>query len=62
VIGDQTGERIRSAFAQLARQQPDLSQLDHAIMAAFERLMQGQPELTDGVITVTNICTEAAIS
>jgi hypothetical protein len=62
VSGDQTGERIRSAFAQLARQRPNLSQLDHAIMTAFERLMQGRPELTDGAVTVTNICAEAGIS
>lgn len=60
--GEWTGERIRSALAQLTRQQPDLSQLDHAIMTAFERLMQGRPELTDGAVTVTNICVEAGVS
>ncbi|GAA4736884.1 hypothetical protein [Phytohabitans rumicis] len=59
---DRTGEHIRSAFAQLTREQRDLSDLDRAAMAAFERLMQGRPELTDGAITVTNICTEAGIS
>jgi hypothetical protein len=31
-------------------------------MAAFERLMLGRPELTDGRVSVTNICTEAAVS
>ena len=60
--GEWTGERIRSALAQLTRQQPDLSQLDHAIMTAFVRLMQGRPELTDGAVTVTNICAEAGVS
>lgn len=31
-------------------------------MTAFEQLIQGHAELTDGAITVTNICTEAKIS
>jgi len=31
-------------------------------MAAFERLMQGRPEVTDGTITATNICLEAGVS
>jgi hypothetical protein len=29
---------------------------------AFERLMHGLPELTDGKITVVNLCTEAGVS
>lgn len=37
-------------------------EVHHAIMTAFERLMQGRPELSDGAVTVTNICTEAGIS
>jgi methylphosphotriester-DNA--protein-cysteine methyltransferase len=62
VNGDQTSERTRTAFAQLARERPDLSDLGHSVMAAFERMMQGRPELTDGTLTVTNICIEAGIS
>jgi hypothetical protein len=31
-------------------------------MAAFERLMQSRPEVTDGTITATNICLEAGVS
>lgn len=59
---DETGERIRSAFARLTRDRPSLSELDRALMAAFERLMQGRPEVTDGTITATNICVEAGVS
>ncbi|WP_329486707.1 hypothetical protein OG618_08570 [Kitasatospora sp. NBC_01246] len=31
-------------------------------MEAFERLMHGTPEITDGAVTVVNICTEAGVS
>ncbi|MCE3031458.1 MULTISPECIES: hypothetical protein [Streptomyces] len=30
-------------------------------MEAFERLMHGLPELTDGEITIVNLCTEAGV-
>jgi len=60
--GDDTGERIRSASAQLTRDQPALSDLDRTVMGAFERLMQGRPEVTNGTITATNICLEAGVS
>lgn len=58
----QTGERIRFAFAQLTRDRSDLSDLDPSVMAAFERLTQGHPNLTDGTVNVTNLCAEAGIS
>jgi hypothetical protein len=35
---------------------------DSKIQHAFERLMLGRPEITDGTITVSNICTEAGVS
>lgn len=35
---------------------------DSKIRNAFERLMLGRPEITDGTLTVSNICTEAGVS
>ncbi|WP_405613583.1 hypothetical protein OG292_14330 [Streptomyces sp. NBC_01511] len=34
----------------------------HSLMEAFERLMHGLPEVTDGKITIVNLCTEAGVS
>ncbi|MFF0043364.1 hypothetical protein ACFYRG_45520 [Streptomyces mirabilis] len=39
-----------------------LTDIDRALTEAFERLMHGLPELTDGKITVVNLCTEAGAS
>ncbi|MFF3584313.1 tyrosine-type recombinase/integrase [Streptomyces mirabilis] len=39
-----------------------LTDIDGALTEAFERLMHGLPELTDGKITVVNLCTEAGAS
>jgi len=36
--------------------------IDEQIRAAFDRLMAGHPELSDGRLTVTNICSEAGVS
>ncbi|MER7793311.1 hypothetical protein [Streptomyces sp. NPDC097640] len=33
-----------------------------ALIEGFERLMHGLPELTDGKITIVNLCTEAGVS
>jgi septal ring factor EnvC (AmiA/AmiB activator) len=49
-------------FAQLTRAQPGLTDIDRDLMATFERLMLGRPEITDGTLTVTNICTESGVS
>jgi chromosome segregation ATPase len=35
---------------------------DRKIKQAFERLMLGRPEITDGALTISNICTEARVS
>ena len=35
---------------------------DEKIKAAFDALMAGRPQLTDGQLTVSNICREAGIS
>jgi len=53
---------VQAVFARLARDHPDLTDSDHRLMTAFERLMLGRPEITDGTTTVTNICTEAGVS
>ena len=36
--------------------------VDQAIVHAFERIMSGHPEHTDGTLTVTALCTESGIS
>jgi DNA repair exonuclease SbcCD ATPase subunit len=35
---------------------------DEKIKAAFDKLLQGRPELTDGQLTATNVCLEAGVS
>ena len=35
---------------------------DNRIQQAFDRLILGRPEITDGAITVSNICAEAGVS
>ena len=35
---------------------------NHKIKQAFERLMLSRPEITDGALTVSNICAEAGVS
>lgn len=35
---------------------------NHKIKQAFERLLLGRPEITDGAVTVSNICAEAGVS
>ena len=53
---------IQATFARLTRENPNLTELDRRIINAFERLMLGQPQLTDGQTSVTNICVEAGVS
>ncbi|MFE4337294.1 hypothetical protein ACFRQM_50815 [Streptomyces sp. NPDC056831] len=60
-MDDQTKLRIRHAFDRLA-QDGAVTDLDRSLMEAFERLMHGVPEITDGTVTVVNICTEAGVS
>ncbi|MFF7097747.1 hypothetical protein ACFY9A_35985 [Streptomyces rubradiris] len=57
-----TGPRTtQTVFARLSREH-ELSDKDRAIVRAFERLLDGRPETTDGSVTVVNIATEAGVS
>ncbi|MFG2923680.1 hypothetical protein ACGFYA_19505 [Streptomyces sp. NPDC048305] len=59
---DDTLQAVRTAFARLARENPDLTDIDHKIMRAFEQLMLGRPEITDGRTSAVNIAAEAGVS
>ncbi|WP_200263400.1 hypothetical protein [Streptomyces sp. HSG2] len=59
---DETLQTVRTAFARLARENPGLTGIDHKIMHAFEQLMLGRPEITDGRTSAVNICAEAGVS
>ncbi|MFC5828666.1 hypothetical protein [Nonomuraea insulae] len=52
---------VQAAFARLAGERA-LTDLYRQIMDGFERLMLGRPEISDGTVTVTNICVEAGVS
>lgn len=56
-----TGLRIRHAFGRL-REGGTLTEIDMALMEAFERLMHGLAEVSDGSVTVVNLCVEAGVS
>lgn len=56
------GHMTQTVFARLAREKPNLTDHDRQIMRAFEQLMDGRPEITDGTITAVNIAAEAGIS
>ncbi|WP_369223195.1 hypothetical protein AB5J52_19320 [Streptomyces sp. R39] len=59
---DETLQAVRTAFARLARETSGLTGTDHKIMRAFEQLMLGRPEITDGRTSAVNICAEAGVS
>ncbi|MFF3291761.1 hypothetical protein [Streptomyces sp. NPDC003023] len=59
---DETLQTVRTAFARLARENPGLTDIDYKIMRAFEQLMLGRPEITDGRTSAVNICAEAGVS
>ncbi|MFK0296925.1 hypothetical protein ACIQU6_41540 [Streptomyces sp. NPDC090442] len=61
-MNDETRLRIRHTFDRLSAGGRGLTDIDRALIEAFERLMHGLPELTDGKITVVNVCTEAGVS
>lgn len=61
-MNDETRLRIRHTFDRLSAGGRGLTDIDRALMEAFERLMHGLPELTDGKITIVNLCTEAGVS
>lgn len=59
---DETLQDVRTAFARLARENTGLTDIDQQIMRAFERLMLGRPEITDGRTSAVNIAAEASVS
>jgi hypothetical protein len=61
-VNDETRLRIRHTFDWLSTGGRVLTDIDRALMQAFERLMHGLPEITDVKITVVNLCTEAGVS
>ncbi|MFE2416324.1 hypothetical protein [Streptomyces hokutonensis] len=56
-----TPRTAQTVFAQLTRDR-DLADIDREIMRAFERLLDGRPEITDGSLKVVNIAAEAGVS
>ncbi|MFF4756909.1 hypothetical protein ACWD5R_44810 [Streptomyces sp. NPDC002514] len=61
-MNDETRLRIRHTFDRLSAGGQEPTDIDRSLMEAFERLMHGLPELTDGKITIVNLCTEAGVS
>lgn len=59
---DQTLPVVQAAFARLTRENSELSDIDRRIMRAFEQLMLGRPEITDGRTSAVNISAEAGVS
>ncbi|GAA2654999.1 hypothetical protein [Streptomyces vastus] len=59
---DETLQTVRAAFARLARENPGLTDIDHKLIRAFEQLMLGRPQITDGRTSAVNICAEAGVS
>jgi hypothetical protein len=51
----------REAFAELAARRP-LSEIEQRIVDAFDRLAAGKSAVTDGALTVSNLCVEAGVS
>ncbi|MEV6675122.1 hypothetical protein [Streptomyces sp. NPDC051162] len=61
-MNEETALRIRQTFDRLRHGGRPLTDIDQALMDAFERLMHGLSETTDGKITIVNVCTEAEVS
>ncbi|OKI26631.1 hypothetical protein A6A28_16810 [Streptomyces sp. CB03578] len=61
-MNEETALRIRQTFDRLRHGSRPLTAIDQTLMDAFERLMHGLSETTDGKITVVNVCTEAGVS
>lgn len=59
---DETLQAVRTAFARLTRENTGLNDIDQRIMRAFEQLMLGRPEITDGRTSAVNISAEAGVS
>lgn len=52
----------QTVFARLEREHEGIADMDRQIMRAFEQLMDGRPEITDGSVTAVNIAAEAGVS
>ncbi|QHC30765.1 hypothetical protein [Streptomyces sp. HF10] len=61
-MNDETRLRIRHTLDRLSANGRVLTEIDRALMEAFEQLMHGLSELTDGKITIVDLCTEAGVS
>ncbi|MBJ7004913.1 hypothetical protein JG491_33460 [Streptomyces sp. CRPSP2-6A1] len=61
-MNGETRLRIRHTFDRLSTSGRVLTKIDRALMEAFEWLMHGLPEVTDGKSTVVNLCSEAGVS
>lgn len=61
-MNEETDLRIRQTFDRLRHGGRPLTDIDQALMDAFERLMHGLSETTDGKITIVNVCAEAGVS
>jgi len=51
----------QTVFGRLVREHARLTDIDRRLMRAFEELMDGRPEITDGSVTVVNIAAEAGV-
>ncbi|MGC5343416.1 hypothetical protein [Streptomyces sp. DT171] len=61
-MNDEARLRTRHTFDHLSAGGREPTEIDRSLMEAFERLMHGLPEVTDGKITIVNLCTEAGVS
>ncbi|MFJ8795738.1 hypothetical protein [Streptomyces sp. NPDC102462] len=61
-MNDETRLRIRHTFGRLSAGGREPTEIARSLMEVFERLMHGLPEVTDGKITIVNLCTEAGVS
>jgi chromosome segregation ATPase len=59
-MADQPVDPYEQVLGRLAGH--DLSEFDRRLIAALGRLAHGQAAVTDGALTVTNLCAEAGVS
>ncbi|MFF0131031.1 hypothetical protein ACFYTG_35840 [Streptomyces mirabilis] len=61
-MDEETALLIRQSFDRLRHGERRLTGNDQSLMEAFERLMHGLSQTTDGAVTVVNVCAEAGVS
>ncbi|MFE7777638.1 hypothetical protein ACFU5O_27815 [Streptomyces sp. NPDC057445] len=61
-MNEETDLRIWQTFGRLRHGSRPLTDIDQALMDAFERLTHDLSETTDGKVTIVNVCTEADVS